>query len=74
MAAIKDFRKILNITQEELAKKMEVNQSTIASWESGRRKPDIYSVKKLSEIFGCSTDDLLCGIIEEKEKDEKASI
>ena len=35
MNNIKKLRKALNMSQEELAKKLNVDRSTIAKWESG---------------------------------------
>lgn len=42
-----------------LAEKLGVGKTTISMWETGERKPDIITLKKLSEIFDCTTDALL---------------
>jgi len=38
---IKEYRKKLNITQEDLAKKVEVTRQTINSLEQGRYNPSL---------------------------------
>ena len=59
MTAIKKFRKEKNWTQAQLAEHLNVTQSAVGMWESGVRKPDIITLKKLAQIFNCTTDDLL---------------
>ena len=53
------IRKERGLTQKKLAELMRKGQSTIAQWESGKRRPTIDDLKALAEIFGCSTDALL---------------
>ena len=52
------LRKLNNMTQEELAEKINVSRQSIAKWESGETVPDLEKCKFLSEIFGVSLDDL----------------
>ena len=52
------LRKLNNMTQEELAEKIDVSRQSIAKWESGETVPDLEKCKLLSEIFGVSLDDL----------------
>ena len=52
------LRKLNNMTQEELAEKINVSRQSIAKWESGDSVPDLEKCKLLSEIFGVSLDDL----------------
>ena len=52
------LRKLNNMTQEELAEKINVSRQSIAKWESGETVPDLEKCKLLSEIFGVSLDDL----------------
>jgi len=56
---IAKFRKEHNLTQDELAKKMGVQQSSIASYESGRRQIPITQLFFLSEILYVDIEDLL---------------
>lgn len=47
------------LTQQELADKLHVSRKTISSWETGRNRPDIDTLKQLAAIFQISLDDLL---------------
>jgi len=50
---IKKARNNKGYTQEELALKLEVDRSTVASWETGRRDPDtstLFKIAKLCEV------------------------
>lgn len=60
MNRIRLLRKMMNLSQGDLAKKMGVAQNTISNWENGNRKVDTESLKILAEIFGCSVDYILC--------------
>ncbi len=52
-------RKKLNMTQEELAEKMDVSRQAVSKWESAQAIPDIEKLLRLSALFGVSTDYLL---------------
>ena len=56
---IKEKRNIRNLTQEELAKKMNINRSTVAKWETGESLPRADKLFKLAKIFNCTVDELL---------------
>lgn len=56
-----------NITQRELAEKINVTEVTISRYLSGERSPRIEIVSKIAEFFGVSIDFLLG-------KEETASI
>ena len=66
MKSIQAHREQLGITQTELARKIGVSQPAVAYWESGARTPNVYILKKMAEIFGCSVDDLISDDKEEK--------
>ena len=57
---IKNLRKKLGVTQLELAKRFDVDRSTVASWEINRREPDFGTLISLAELYGVTTDYLLC--------------
>lgn len=59
MNRIKILREELNITQQELADKINGAKSTIAMYEKGDRKPSMEVLIKLSDIFNCTIDYLL---------------
>ena len=56
---ILSLRKKNNITQEQLAEKMNVARQTISKWELGETSPDIKQAKQLSKIFNVSLDELV---------------
>lgn len=60
MNRIKILRDELNMTQQELADKLNGAKSSVAMYESGDRKPSLEILVKLSEIFNCSIDYILC--------------
>lgn len=53
------LRKEKNITQAELAKKLNIRQTTVSSWENGVSVPDYPTLIKLADFFEVSTDFLL---------------
>ena len=56
---IKELRKEFGLTQAELAKILETNNSSICDWERGRSQPDLTSLCKLACFFDVSADYLL---------------
>lgn len=56
---ILELRKKNNITQEELAEKMNVARQTISKWELGETSPDLKQAASLSKIFNVSLDELV---------------
>ena len=52
------MRKVLQLTQEDVAEKLGVTRQSVAKWESGESVPDLDKCKQLAEIFGVSLDDL----------------
>ncbi len=52
-------RKEKNLTQQELADRLFVSNSTIYKWEKGISKPNLETYDKLAEVLGISVDDLL---------------
>lgn len=49
----------MGLTQEELARKLNVSRPMLSKWENGTSVPDLEAVVKLSELFGVSIDRLL---------------
>ncbi len=44
-------RKQRNITQEQLAERMNVSRTTISRWESGKIMPDLDTIRLLSQLL-----------------------
>lgn len=65
---IKELRKEKNLTQNELGEKLEVSGKAVSKWERGESLPDITIIKKLSDILGISSDELLQGKINHTSK------
>lgn len=71
---IKARRAEFNLTQDELAKKLNVGRTTVANWEQGRNYPDIQTIVELSNILDISLDALLrpeSAIVKEITRDTK---
>ena len=70
---LKELRKEKKLTQSQLAKKLEVNQSTIAGIEIGRREPSNELMIKLSNFFNVSLD-YLNGLSDSKNEDKEENL
>ncbi|GAQ01164.1 helix-turn-helix domain-containing protein [Companilactobacillus pabuli] len=68
---LKKYRKQSNLTQRELALKLNVSDKTISSWETGRTYPDISMLINLSSILKVSLDEFLKGDFETVQKIDK---
>ena len=58
---IANLRKEKNMTQQELAEKLNVTDRAISHWENGRRLPDISLLKELGDIFNVTIDEIING-------------
>ena len=67
---LKRIRKRMNMTQEELATKMEISQSYLSDIENGRKNLSIKTVKKLADSLGLSVNDLFNDKTTFEEKDK----
>ncbi|MCQ2742609.1 MAG: helix-turn-helix domain-containing protein [Bacilli bacterium] len=56
---IKEKRVALELTQKDLAEKLNVTPQAISRWESGDVEPSLGAIKEMASIFGCSVDELL---------------
>ena len=66
---ISTLRKNKNMTQNELALKMNVTDKAVSKWERNISCPDINSLSKLAEVLDTSVEELLKSEI----KQEKSS-
>lgn len=55
---IKAFRKDLNLTQDDLAKAVDVTRQTIISLENGKYVASLQLAFKLAKYFGVTIEDL----------------
>ena len=58
---IKEEREKLNMSQDELAEKMNITRQAISKWETGKSFPDIEKILELSNLFNLSLDELVKG-------------
>lgn len=56
---LKKIRQENNMTQDELAKKIDTSRSNIANYENGKNMPSIDILEKIASLFNCTTDYLL---------------
>ncbi len=62
---IYELRTQHNLSQGDLANKLDVSRQSISKWENGNSTPDLEKIVKLAEIFNVSLDELIKN--EEKE-------
>ena len=73
---IKSKRTELNVTQQELADRLNVSRSAISNWETGKNYPDLQIIVQISEELHVSLDTLLKGdanVVEKIANDTKKS-
>lgn len=63
---LKEYRKRNNYSQSALAVELGVSQQAISHWENGEREPPIEMLIKLSDLFGCTIDELVRGATDER--------
>lgn len=56
---LKKYRKVLNITQKEVASGIGIKSSTYSNYEQGISFPDIETLKKISQFYRVSIDELV---------------
>lgn len=54
---LKNARKKIGMTQEQVAEKIGVSRQTISNWENNKSYPDIVSVISLSDLYSDSLDE-----------------
>ncbi len=69
---IAECRKKKNLTQAQLAEKLNITDRAISKWETGKAMPDSNIMLDLCHILGINVNELLCGeIIDIEQKDEQ---
>ena len=56
---LRNHRKNLGFTQEEVAEKIGVSAQAISKWEAGECLPDCFNLKAISDVYSLSADVLL---------------
>ena len=68
---IKEKRKELNMTQNELAEKLNVTDRSISKWENGICMPDFGIVFELCKVLNITINDLFSGEVVDMKNNEK---
>jgi len=58
---LKRLRILRDMTQDDLAMRMNVTRQTVSGWELGRRQPDLDTLKNLAEVLSVDLDELIYG-------------
>ncbi len=58
-AKLREHRRSLGLTQENVAAKIGVSAQAVSKWEGGECLPDVFNLKAISEVYGVSADILL---------------
>jgi transcriptional regulator with XRE-family HTH domain len=61
-----------NMTQEQLAEKLDVSRQSVSKWESGTSYPEMETILKLCDIFHIDMDTLLRGSAEKSLAEDSA--
>lgn len=64
-----ELRKSKQLSQEEVAERLDVTRQTISKWETDQSTPDFDKIVPLCKLYGITTDELLIG----KKLDDKNS-
>ena len=52
------LRKEKAMTQEDLARELNISYQAVSKWENGISSPDISNIKAIAQLFGVSIDSL----------------
>ena len=53
------YRKANNLTQSDLAQKLNYSDKAISKWERGENLPDLYILTTISSLYGITLNDLI---------------
>ena len=59
-----EARKENNLSQRQVAEKLKISKSTIASYETGRTEPDLETLGKIAKLY-CHTVDYFLGLADD---------
>ena len=68
---IAERRKLKNLTQAQLAEKLNITDRAVSKWENGRSLPDSSIMLELCEMLEITVNDLLSGEVVVMEKYNK---
>jgi len=56
---LKKYRKIAELTQNEVAQELNISLQAYKHYEAGRRVPSLEMATKIADVFGISIDELV---------------
>lgn len=56
---LKKLRQDNNLSQEDIAEKLNTSVKTVSHWETGCSEPSLTQLEKLSKIFDVTIDELI---------------
>ena len=59
--ALSNIRRQRGLTQGQLASRLQVNQSLVAKWESGKVQPRSSTLERLAQVLEVEVEELLAG-------------
>ena len=62
-SALAQMRREKGLTQSELAAQIGCYAKDVSRWETGARTPGAESLAKLAAALGCTSDDIIIGIL-----------
>lgn len=68
-----ELRKAKNLTQDDVAEKLNVTRQTVSKWETNQSTPEFDKIVPLCELYGISPNELLTGEQEENVNNEKSN-
>lgn len=66
-----ELRKAKNLTQDDMAEKLNVTRQTISKWETNQSTPDFDKIMPLCELFEIGVEELLTGKKPEEKQEKK---
>lgn len=66
-----ELRKAKNLTQDDMAEKLNVTRQTVSKWETNQSTPDFDKIMPLCELFEIGVEELLTGKKPEESQEKK---
>jgi len=71
---IAEYRKKHNLTQLQLAEKLNYSDKAVSKWERAEAVPDIYILRELAKLFGITVDELIGSSKPKKKKESRPGL
>lgn len=68
------LRKSKNLSQEDVADKLNVTRQTVSKWETNQSTPDFDKIVPLCDLYGISTDELLKDEVKKEQEEDEVEI